>query len=116
MTETNGKKSFNLPHVYVLLMVVMLIALILTYIVPSGEFVRTVDPTTGRTLIDPNSFTLIEKTNLTLMDYFKAIHRGIVNTADIIVMLIFVAAAIMLVDATGAISAGVHSQIGRAHV
>lgn len=113
MTETNGKKSFNLPHVYVLLMVVMLIALILTYIVPSGEFVRTVDPTTGRTLIDPNSFTLIEKTNLTLMDYFKAIHRGIVNTADIIVMLIFVAAAIMLVDATGAISAGVHSLLSK---
>lgn len=113
MTETNGKKNFNLPHVYVLLLTVMLIALILTYLVPSGEFVRNVDPTTGRTIIDPNSFTLIEKTHLTLMDYFKAIHKGIVSTADIIVMLIFVAASIMLVDATGAITAGVQAMLSK---
>lgn len=103
------KKSFKLPHVYVLLISVMLIVVILSWIVPSGEFAKIVDPTSGRTSIDPNNFSYLPNSDpITFMDFFTAIHLGIVQSGDIIVMLLVAVGSIYLVEKSGAIGAGIH--------
>lgn len=43
-----NKKKFTLPHVYVLLLIIMIAVLCITYIVPSGEYARVVDANSGR--------------------------------------------------------------------
>lgn len=110
-----GKKTFKLPHVYVLLLIVMLFVLLLTYIVPSGEYARIADPETGRSLLDPSSFTIIEKTYLGIMDFFTAIHQGAAGSVDVIFMVLFIAATVNLVEETGAINAGVHAVVRKLH-
>lgn len=111
----NMKKTFKLPHVYVLLLIVMLFVLVLTYIVPSGEYARIDDPATGRSILDPSSFTVIDKTYLGIMDFFTAIHLGAAGAVDVIFMVLFIAATINLVEETGAINAGVHAIVRKLH-
>ncbi len=106
-------KKFKLPHVYVLLFVVMLLVLLITYIVPSGEFTRVVDPNSGREIIDPATYTIIEKTKLSAMDFFLAIHTGFTETRDIIALLLFVAGTLAVIEKTGAIGAGIHALVAK---
>lgn len=108
-----GKKKITLPHVYVLLFCVMLIVLLMTYIVPSGEYVRITDPNSGRIVIDPTTFSTIEKTRLNVMDFFTAAHIGFADTRDIIAMLLILAGAIGLIEKTGAIGAGIYALVDK---
>lgn len=105
----NKKEKFKLPHVYILLMIVMLIVVVLSKIVPSGEFAQIQDPNTSRMIIDPTKFKFINKGNsITLMKFFTAIHDGIVQSGDIIFNLLIVSGVIYMIEDCGAIAAGIH--------
>lgn len=65
MSESSKRKNSFLeglknPNSYVIIMSLIIIAMILTWIVPSGTFERVKDPASGRTVIDPESFQLVE--------------------------------------------------------
>lgn len=107
--QAKAKRGFKLPHVYVLLMIVMLIVVGLSWMVPSGEFALQQDPATGRMLIDPTAFSYTDDVKpITVMDYFTSIHQGIVQSGDIIFLLLFASGALYIVEASGAIGAGIH--------
>ena len=38
MSNKNGKKKFSFPSAYVVLFIVMILAVILTYVIPAGEY------------------------------------------------------------------------------
>lgn len=42
------------------------------------------------------------------MDFFSALHNGVVQSADIIVMLLFASGALYILEKSGAIAAGIH--------
>lgn len=107
--KKKGKKGFNLPHVYILLMAVMLIVVLLSFVIPSGQFGLIEDPNTGRMVVNPNDFNYVENdTPIGFMDFFTAIHTGIAQSADIIVMLLMAVGAIYLLEKSGTIAAGIH--------
>ena len=112
MAVKMDKRGIRLPHVYLIMMMVMLLVVILSWIVPSGEFAKVQDPTTGRMVIDPANFQHVNTAKpITLMDFFLAIHTGIVQTADIIVNQLIVSAVIYMIEKTGAIAGGIHKII-----
>ena len=45
------KKGFTMPHTFVILVVIILIATALTWVIPSGEYARIEDPISGRNLL-----------------------------------------------------------------
>ena len=55
------KKKVSLPHVYVLLFIIMIAVLLITYLVPSGEYQRIIDPNSGREIVDPATYNTIDK-------------------------------------------------------
>lgn len=105
----SGKKTIRLPHVYILLMIVMLIVVALSWVVPSGEFARVPGPG-GKPVVDPDNFSYVTEgvKSISLMDFFSAIHLGITNASHIIVLLLMAVGAIYLVEKSGAITAGIH--------
>lgn len=106
------KKRFHLPHVFILLMLVMLIVMGLSYVIPSGSFEVITDETTGSTSINPNNFQyLAEKTYLGFMDFFNAIPQGISDSVSVIVSVLMVTGALAIYEKTGAIGAGIHKLI-----
>lgn len=93
-----SKKKFQMPHVYILLFIVMLFVWLITYIVPSGAFETIVDPATGRELINPEAFSYIDIDGVSVLDFFRALHLGFVQTADIVALVVFVAGSLAVVE------------------
>ena len=72
-----------MPHVFIILLFIMLFVVVLSYIIPSGSYQRLQDAS-GITVIDPNTFQYGEnETPIGFMDYFEAIYTGFVNGATI---------------------------------
>ena len=60
-----AKKKREIPNSLVIIVIVMLLAAILTYIIPAGEYTRTVNEA-GQTVVDPDSFHYVESTPIFL--------------------------------------------------
>lgn len=100
------EKKFKGINTYVLLCAILVIVVIFTYIVPAGQFELVKDPNTGRMLADPNSFHYVDKNPASVFDMFRAIPLGMVDSAKIIFFIFIISGAVQIVNATGAINAG----------
>ncbi len=79
----------------------------LTWLIPSGEYVRVEDAATGKKLIDPSSFHLVESTPVTpwaIMDY---VVTGFSKSIDLILVILFAGGAFHMVTESGALQASV---------
>ena len=101
-------KTLKLPHTYVLIFCVILVAALLTHIIPAGEYTRVEDPNTGRTVVDPNSFTRVEGNPVNLFGVLTAIPRGMMAAAQITFFIFIVAGSFQIITSTGAIEAGIY--------
>lgn len=108
MTEKKTQ-GIKMPHVYLMLIGVMLFIVLLSYIVPSGEMGRIEDKN-GRMVVDPTTYERVDDAKpITVMDFFESLHLGMVESADIAIMLCIAAGGIFLVEQSGAIQAGIQS-------
>lgn len=103
------KKGFSMPHVYAVILILMLLVTIMTYVVPAGNYVR-VDGA-----VDPNSFAYAEQTPVGFLDFFTAIHQGVVESSSIIGAVLLISGCIQIIQYTGAFSAGIQTLIRKAN-
>src|SRR5690606_37407215 len=94
-------RPFTLPHPLVLLVIGVVVAAAFTWIVPAGEYERTVDEATGRTVAVAGTYRQVPKQPVGPFDVAVAIPRGFVEGADVIATILFVGAAFFLVDRVG---------------
>lgn len=107
------KKGFQLPHVFVILVILILLAAALTYVVPSGEFDRIKDAATGRTMVDPSSFHYVEHQPVNFLDVPTHIFNAIVKAAGTIFMVMISTACIDVLLSTGAFDIAIKKLIVR---
>ncbi|MET3193784.1 putative basic amino acid antiporter YfcC [Bacillus sp. OAE603] len=99
-TKLKEKKERKI-NVFALLLVILLIATILTYILPTGEYARVdID---GHTTVDPNSYKSIASTPVGLFEMVKSIHTGMVEAANIIFFVLIIGGFFGVLSATGTI-------------
>jgi uncharacterized ion transporter superfamily protein YfcC len=109
MSEKKKGKGINFPHIYIMFLLVMLLVVVLSWIVPSGQYERIENPETGMTELNTDKFEYVEQADpIGFMDFFTALHNGVVQSADIIVMLLFASGALYILEKSGAIAAGIH--------
>ncbi|MBQ4505359.1 MAG: C4-dicarboxylate ABC transporter permease, partial [Firmicutes bacterium] len=101
------KKGFKMPHTYVILLMVVLIMAVCTYIIPAGQYERVEDPNTGRMVVNPDNFMLVEQNPTKFFDLFKAIPEGMNDAADVIFFIFCTGGAFEIMLATGAIDRGI---------
>ncbi len=107
MKQKTEKKGFHMPHVFIILLAIMLFIVVLSYIIPSGMYERFEDAA-GITVINPDTFSYVENENpITFMDYFEAIYTGFVNGATIMGTLFISSGMIYLLEVSGAFGAGI---------
>lgn len=106
--ESKSKWKLSIPHVYVILFSLVIIAAISTYIFPSGEYERVVDEA-GRTVVVADTYQETDSTPAGFWSIFQAVHKGMVNSAGIIFYIFIVGGAFGILQATGAIEAAVGS-------
>lgn len=100
------KKKFEVPHVYIILLGVILFFSVLTYIIPAGEYAR-VENASGRMVVDASSFNYIDQSPVNPWEALQSIPKGLNKGAEIIFFIFIVGGAFGLVTETGAINAGI---------
>ncbi len=102
-----GKK---IPHTYVIIFFVILIAAAFTWFVPGGNFLREPITTNSgtRDVIVPNSFQYTENVPQT-WQVFSAFYEGFVRSPKIIVFILILGGAFWILNESRAIDLGVYS-------
>ena len=104
----------KMPDTIVLVFYMVLTAAALTWVVPSGEYVREwteVDGQMKEVVVD-DSFHYVERAPQ-LFSVFFALMKGFVDKADIIVFVLIVGGAFWILNGTGAIDRGVKAFVRR---
>lgn len=112
--KVEEKKKRDFPHTLVIIFVIILFAALLTYVIPAGEYMRVEDSTTGRTLVDPNSYKRIDATPAGIMSIFTSIPRGMQETAWIAFLVLIIGGTFKTIENTGAIQAFLNKALGKA--
>jgi uncharacterized ion transporter superfamily protein YfcC len=102
--ETAGVK-LRLPHTFVLLFALTCVAAALTWVIPAGAYERTEKD--GRQLVDPATYHRVEPDPAGPGTVLMAWPRGLQATATIVFYLFLIGGAFGVVQATGALEAGI---------
>jgi len=100
----------KIPHTYVIIFYVIVIAAILTWIIPGGEYDRETKVVNGveRTVIDKDSFHYIER-NIQTWHVFSALFKGFEKQAGIIVLILMIGGGFWIMNASKSIDVGIFS-------
>ncbi|MEJ5267029.1 MAG: AbgT family transporter [Bacteroidales bacterium] len=105
----------KIPHTFVIIFSIIVVAAILTWIVPAGEFNRTqklLPDGSTKTIIQKDSFHKTEQVPQT-WQIFTSIIEGFIAQANIIVFILVIGGAFWILNSTKAIDIGIYSFIKR---
>jgi uncharacterized ion transporter superfamily protein YfcC len=106
----SDKKRIGMPDAIVILFCILILAWLASFIIPSGEFERTTD---GLETVIPNSFSTVDASNLGLMDVFLSIQEGLIESANLIFLVLIMGGAIAVIEQPGTINAGVQVMVDK---
>lgn len=94
----------KMPHTYVLLTGILLCVVVMTYLIPAGEYDRVLDAASGRMVVLPDSFHYIEGKQPGLFGVFLALQRGYVSAADIMFLIVFAYGYVYMLTENGTLN------------
>lgn len=95
------KKKFVFPNTYVIIILMMIVAILLTWIIPSGEFERVKDEVSKQSIIIPGTFKYIENNPISFLQIPVYIMKGLAKASDIVFLVIIVGGAFNIIIETG---------------
>lgn len=100
----------KIPHTYVIIFSIIVLAAILTWFIPGGEYSRKIISVNGieRTVIEKGSFHYVDSQPQT-WQIFEAFFQGFVNQSGIIVFILMIGGAFWIVNSSKAIDIGIFS-------
>ncbi len=100
----------KIPHTYVIIFFIIVLAAILTWFIPGGEYTRHVIDVNGveRTVIDKDSFHYVDA-NAQTWQIFGALFNGFERQAGIIVFILMIGGAFWIMNDSKAIDVGIFS-------
>ena len=104
----------RIPHTFTIVFALIVLAAVLTWVVPAGEFVRQSVEFNGTTreVVVNDSFHYVESSPQT-WQVFSALYNGFVDKADIIIFILMVGGAFWILNNSHAIDVGVMSFLRR---
>ena len=97
-------RKIKIPNTYVIIGAIILLCAVATWFVPGGQYVKAEDGTLSYEQVDhvPQTWQV-----------FSSIYHGFVKQAGIIIFILVVGGAFWLLNATGAVAAGISRFIAR---
>ncbi|RSK31809.1 YfcC family protein [Hymenobacter metallilatus] len=99
--------TIRFPHPLVLLVGFILLACLLSYVLPAGVFERHPDAATGREVVVAGSYHRVAATPVSPLQALVDIPKGLVDAASVIFLVFLAGGAFTVVDLTGALRQGV---------
>lgn len=101
MDNTKKEKKIRFPHEFIIILALVVLACILTYIVPAGNYAR-VKTESGISVVDATSFSYVESTPESIFKIPSDIVDGFYNARQLIFAILIFTGAMQIVMATGA--------------
>jgi uncharacterized ion transporter superfamily protein YfcC len=98
-----AKFRFKVPDTYTLIFFFVIIAAILTYILPAGVYEMVKAEGLSRAVVDPSSYHGVESSPVGLMQFLLAIPLGMKKGATVIFMVMIVGGAFQIIRDTGSL-------------
>ena len=99
----------KIPHTFTIVFGLIVLAAVLTWVVPAGEYTRVVEG--GREVVLNDSFHRVDAAPQT-WQIFSALFNGFVDKADIIIFILMVGGAFWILNNSHAIDVGVMAFLG----
>src|SRR5699024_12281274 len=109
MEKAEGK-TFKFPNVIIILLCMMLLAMVATWVIPSGEYER-VENSNGQMLVVPDSYSKTESSPVGLFTVFKAIPEGLTEAGMIAWTILIIGGTWQVLNTTGSISMGIEKML-----
>lgn len=106
-------KSIRLPHPIVLLVAAVLVAAVLTWVLPAGEYARHTDAATGRDIVTAGTYHRVAAAPVLPFAAIVAIPRGFIEAADVVVCVLLAGAAFVMLDQLGVLQRAVGALAAR---
>lgn len=105
--EPKKNKKFKLafPDTYVLVFGLIILAALMSYIIPAGSYTRTADPVTGNLMVQPGTFENVAQSPVSITDVFMAIPSGMLKNAITVFFIFMIGGAFGIINSTGSIHA-----------
>lgn len=97
----------KMPHTYVVLFSIALIAAVLTWILPAGSFERAIPEGMARAVIVPGTYTVTESSPIGFFALFRAIPEGMIAAGNIIFLIMLSTGCFNIINRSGALEGGV---------
>ncbi|OTG85365.1 hypothetical protein B9T31_12900 [Acinetobacter sp. ANC 4558] len=110
--HTLAQKSEFSP--YFLLFIILIVAAILTWIIPAGEFDYITKD--GIKFAVKNSLHMVPQVGTQPLDIFSAITQGMIKAAPIIFLILFTGGVLAVIEATGAIETALNTLSQSTHL
>lgn len=102
------KKGLTVPHVYVIVIALILLSAVLTYIIPAGTYEFQYDESVNRNVVVADSFQYLDEKNpTTFRTLLTSIPKGMAASVDIMMLVVLVCAGFQIISDTGALNAGI---------
>lgn len=106
MNESTKKKKFSMPHAYVIMIIIIALSMVLTWVLPAGNFQYEYNEELDRDLVVPGSYQLAEERSpVGPWGMIMSIFDGVVQAGDIIFFILFAASYVHVLSETGALNA-----------
>lgn len=107
--EARPKKKFKMPDIYIVLAIFILVAAVLTYIIPAGQYQREAVQTSHgiQNLVKAGTYEGIAQQPVGFMDIVTAIPDGLKRAASIVFLTFMVGGGMGLIKRAGLIDLGV---------
>lgn len=109
------KKRFSLPNPYILLLIFLGIACLMTFIIPAGSFEREIVEGINNPVVVPGTYQRIERTPVTIGMLLGSISQGMGDSSAIIFLVFLSAGSFVVFNKTGALENGIGLMIRKIH-
>lgn len=99
------KKKMKPINSVALLFFMIVIAAIMTFVIPAGSYERV--EVNGRMAVDPSSFQFIEADPISPFDIFVAIPSGMTNAVSLMIVALLIGGGLECIQASGALNIGI---------
>ncbi len=99
------KKKLETPHTFVILLALLILAVVLTYFIPAGEYVRYADEESGRILVRAGSYSVINSKPVSFLRIPVIVYQAMVKSSSVFMFLLIIGGSFELVTETGALNA-----------
>jgi len=100
--EISAKRKFQVPHTFAIIAVIILIAVVLTWIIPAGTFDRVLNAG-GRKVVDPQSFHYVSRTPVNPLLIPLYIVKAFAKRISLMLVILFAGSAFHMITKSGAL-------------